>query len=49
MKNINYLINANATPMTDGSKWIVWHLRQIKRGITQKQIEAIAYLLEESN
>ena len=43
--NINDIVNANATPMVDNSKWISWYLDLYKSGLSQKRLEAIARLL----
>lgn len=45
--NINNIVNANATPMVDGSKWITWYLNNLKNGHSQKRLETIAKLITE--
>ena len=43
--NINHIVNANAIPMVDGSKWIVWGLDNMKKGSSKRQINMIADIL----
>ena len=45
--NINSIVNANATPMVDGSKWICWYLDAKRKGVSKKRLEKIAYLLSQ--
>jgi hypothetical protein len=40
--NINTIINANATKMVDGSKWINWSLDRIKEGLPLRNVNRIA-------
>lgn len=43
--NINALVNANAIPMRDDSKWISWSKDQINRGLSKRKINLIAQQL----
>ena len=43
--NINNIVNANATEMVDGSKWVTWYLNNLKNGRSQKRMETIARLI----
>lgn len=45
--NINSIVNANATPMVDGSKWIKWSLDRIKSGLDLRRVNKIADMLGE--
>ena len=46
--NIHSMVNANTIEMVDGSKWITWCLRQIKkRNLSKVQINRIANSLNE--
>jgi len=45
--NINNIVNANSTPMVDGSKWIVWGLDNLKNGLTKRRLNKIAELITE--
>ena len=43
--NINHIINANATPMVDKSKWVSWSLNLLKKGKSSRSINRIAHLI----
>jgi len=43
--NINHIINANAIPMIDNSKWVNWSLNRLKSGIPLRKVNKIAELL----
>jgi hypothetical protein len=43
--NINNIVNANATEMVDGSKWIKWSLNQLKKGLPKRNLNKIAALI----
>jgi hypothetical protein len=43
--NINSIVNANATEMVDGSKWVNWSLNQLKKGLTKRKLNKIAQLV----
>lgn len=43
--NINNIVNANATEMVDGSKWINWYINNKRKGVPNKNLEKIAYLI----
>lgn len=45
--DINHIVNANTTPMVDGSKWINWALNRKKEGHTLRKINQIAQILSE--
>ena len=45
--NINHIVNANSTPMVDGSKWITWGLNNLKKGLTKRKLNKIAELITE--
>jgi len=44
--NINDIVNANATEMIDGSKWVSWSLSQLKRGVPKRNVNKIASLIK---
>jgi hypothetical protein len=43
--NINDIVNANATEMVNKSKWITWYLNNKRKGVSEKRLETIAYLI----
>ena len=45
--NINYIVNANATPMVDGSTWVKWSLDRMKEGVSLRRINTIAKFLND--
>jgi len=45
--NINDIVNSNAIEMADNSKWIIWSLNQLKKGLTKRKLNKIASLLSE--
>lgn len=45
--NINYIVNANAIEMVDGSKWINWMLNLRRKGLNLKSCNRIAQQLTE--
>ena len=42
--NINLLVNANATPMVEGT-WAEWSAQRIKKGLDVDRLMKIAYIL----
>jgi len=43
--NIHEMINANTTPMVDGSKWISWANDRLKDGLSPRRLNKIAGLI----